>query len=106
MVRPIVTSIPHSLGKDEARRRIQAGFEHVEQQLGTGLLGLLTFRNRWDADRLNFEGTGMGQTVSGRLDVLDDAVRLEIDLPELLAALADRVLKTVKTQTQLLLERK
>ena len=96
--------IPHALGRAEARRRIDEGFGRLEQQLGTGALARV--ERRWDADRLQFRATALGQAVTGRLDVLDDAVRIEVDLPPFLAAIAGRIKGRLQKETQLLLEKK
>jgi hypothetical protein len=42
----------------------------------------------------------------GRLDVRDDAVAIEVDLPAILAALADRISGQLKREAQKLLEAK
>lgn len=106
MARPIVANVPHSLGKEEARRRLAEGFQQVQGQLAGGLMGMVAFTNRWDGDRLLFEGGGLGQRIRGRIDVLADSVHIEVDLPELLAALADRLKLGLEKQTQLLLGKK
>jgi hypothetical protein len=41
--------------------------------------------------------------VSGRIEVLADAVRIELDLPELLAGLAERIGGRLKQEGQKLL---
>lgn len=99
-------NIPHSLGKEEARRRIDAGFGRMRQQMTGGLGAMLAMSERWEGDRLHFEGGGLGQKVSGRLDVLADSVRLEIDLPDILAAIADKIAGRLKNEGQTLLEKK
>jgi len=99
-------NIPHSLGKDEARRRIEEGFGRMRQQMMGGMGAMLAFQERWEGDRLHFEGGGLGQKVSGRLDVFPDSVRVELDLPEILAALADTIAGRVRTEGQKLLEKK
>jgi hypothetical protein len=106
MGRPVTASIPHSLGKDEARRRISDGFANIERQMSGGLLGTISFENRWEGDRLHFKGGGLGQAITGRLDVLADKVQIEIDLPEILAAIADRIKGALTKETQKLLEKK
>jgi hypothetical protein len=106
MARPVTVNLPHSLGKDEAHRRIEQGFGRLQQQLGGGLAGMLQFTNRWEGDRLNFEGTGLGQKIAGRLDVLADSVHVELDLPEMLAALADKIAGALQKEGQKLLEKK
>jgi hypothetical protein len=106
MGRPVTVNIPHTLGKVEARRRIESGFGNLRQQMTGGLGGLLAFQERWEGDRLQFEGGGLGQKITGRLDVLADSVRIELDLPEMLAVIADRIAGTLKTEGQKLLGHK
>jgi putative polyhydroxyalkanoate system protein len=106
LARPVSVNIPHSLGKDEARRRIEEGFGRMRQQMMGGMGAMLAFQERWEGDRLHFEGGGLGQKVSGRLDVFPDSVRVELDLPEILAALADTIAGRVRTEGQKLLEKK
>ena len=64
------------------------------------------WQERWDADRLSFEGGALGQKITGRVDVLADAVRIELDLPEILAAIADRIRGRLQSAAQKLLEKK
>ena len=106
MTKPITVNIPHALGKDEARRRIDQGFAHIQQQMTGGALGLVSFQKRWEADRLHLEGSMIGQKISGRLDVLADSVQMQIDLPDLLAAIAERIKAGLTKETQKLLENK
>jgi putative polyhydroxyalkanoate system protein len=106
VARSVTVNIPHSLGKDEARRRIEEGFGRMRQQMAGGLTGMLAFQDRWEGDRLHFEAGSLGQKLNGRLDVLADSVRIELDLPELLAAIADRISSKLKTEGQKLLEKK
>src|SRR5690349_20718739 len=85
MSRPVTVTIPHSLGKEEARRRIEEGFGKMKQQMASGLgpMGsMLSVQERWEGDRLNFEGGAMGQKMTGRLDVRPDSVEIQVDLPD------------------------
>ena len=106
MTKPVSVTITHTLGKDEARRRLQEGFAKIRQQLSGGLVGMISFHDRWEGDRLHFEGGAIGQKVTGRLDVLADSVLIQLDLPELLAVIADRITGRLKKETQILLEKK
>jgi len=106
MARPIEVSIPHALGKDEARRRIEQGFGKLRSQMTSGLGGLVSFQERWTGDQLEFEGGILMQQVRGRLTVLPDAVRIQVDLPEMLAAIADKIRGTLQREGQKLLEKK
>ena len=48
----------------------------------------------------------MGQSITGRMTVGDTAVDLEIDLPWLLASMANMFKSRLKRETTLLLEKK
>jgi hypothetical protein len=106
MGRPVTVNLPHSLGKDEARRRIEAGFGNVRQQMTAGAGGMLSINERWEGDILHLEGGALGQKLRGRLEVLADTVRIELDLPEMLAMVAERITGTLKREGQKLLEKK
>jgi hypothetical protein len=103
MATPITISIPHQLGRTEARRRIEAGFAQIIHQLpGSG--GACS--ERWDGDRLTFGITAMGQTVAGVLNVLDTAVTIEIELPGVLGMIASGLKDRLQKVGQLLLAKK
>lgn len=106
MSRPVSVSIPHALGKDEARRRIEEGFGRMRQQMTSGLGAMMSFQERWEGDRLHFEGGGLGQKMTGRLDVRAEAVEIQLDLPEILAAIAEKITGKLKSEGQKLLEKK
>ena len=97
----ITVSIPHQLTRSEARRRIETGFAKILRQVpgGTG-----TCSERWDEDRLIFEVGVMGQTVSGVVDVLDDAVKMQIELPGMLGLIAGALKNRLQSAGQLLLK--
>ncbi len=104
MSRPIMITIPHALGRAEARRRIEEGFGRLQAQLGAGALGHV--EKSWQEDRMSFTARAVGQTITGRLDVLDEAVRMELELPGLLGAIAERIKGRLRKEGQLLLEKK
>jgi putative polyhydroxyalkanoate system protein len=103
MTTPISISIPHQLGRAEARRRIETGFAKIIVQLpGSAGAG----SKRWDGDRLTFSVSGMGQTVSGVVNVLDAAVTMELELPGVLGMVASGLKGRIQKAGQLLLTRK
>jgi hypothetical protein len=104
MGRPISVVIPHKLGKNEARRRIQEGFILIQRNMTAGWGAMISVDERWEGDRLHFGAGGLGQKINGRLDVLAESVQIEIEVPELLVAIANRILATVKAGTQKLLD--
>jgi hypothetical protein len=103
--RPVTVSVPHKLGREEARRRIAEGFGQLQQQM-TGGMGLVSCQQRWEGDWLHFEASALGQKMSGRLVVSDDSLGIEIDLPEILAALAERIAGKLKETSRQLLEKR
>jgi hypothetical protein len=102
MATPISISIPHQLGRAEARRRIETGFERLVGQLP---VSGATCMERWDYDRLTFSVTAVGQTITGVVNVLDAAVTMEIEVPGLLGMLAGGVKARLQKVGQLLLTR-
>ncbi|MDI4666675.1 polyhydroxyalkanoic acid system family protein [Xanthobacter autotrophicus] len=103
MGQPFTASIPHRLGKLEATRRLQVGFTTVRSRFGRHITIL---EEIWTGEHLEFRIAAVGQTASGTLDVLDDAVRLSVELPFLLDLLARKAQDLIKKQGQLMLEKK
>jgi hypothetical protein len=106
MAQPIKIDIPHALGKDEARRRIASGFDRLRQQMTGGLIAIGQFHDRWEDDRLHFEGTALGQRITGRIDVNDNSVQMQFDLPEFVAAIASRIHSKLQEEGRKLLEKR
>ena len=107
MSEPLVVTIPHSLGKDEAARRIKAGFGRAK----TEFAALLTIEDEsWQSgvpgDRLSFSARALGQRATGFIDVYEGAVRLEVTLPWLLARFAHAAQRVIGHKGQLMLEKK
>ena len=84
MSQPIQVDLPHSLGKEEARRRIAANIHKLESQIPGGA----RVQSSWAGDRLNLEVHAMGQAVTGDLDVEESRVRCKLVLPGMLAMFA------------------
>lgn len=103
MPQPFVIDIPHKIGKNEARRRLETGLTKATDQFSS----VLTIDEEiWSGDRLTFQITALKQKANGWLEVLDDRVHLEIVLPWLLAGLAHGVQAVIRERGQRLLERK
>jgi hypothetical protein len=103
MSNPITVTIPHQLGRAEARRRIDEGFGDLSRHLG-GSAGALD--KRWEGDRLDFSLTSFGQSITGHVAVADAVVTVEVLLPGFLAMIASKVKGTLQKEGQLLLTRK
>jgi hypothetical protein len=102
MSQPLLVSIPHRLGRLEARRRLDSGIGRLRSELGALLSGL---DYHWEGDTLNFVASAMWQRITGRIEILDDVVRVEIDLPWIMQLLRDTVAKQVRGRGVALLER-
>ena len=104
MSRPVTISISHDLGKAEARRRLEVGVDDFVRQVSGSKLAKV--EHSWDGDMLRFSARALGQGITGRLEIQDTAIRIEIDLPRLLAGMADRIQGRLRRQGQLMLEKK
>lgn len=103
MSKPISVTIPHQLGRAEARKRIDEGFADMSRHLG-GAAGAL--EKRWIGDRLDFSLTSFGQSIAGHVDVADALVTVEVILPGFLAMIAGKVQGTLRKEGQLLLTKR
>jgi hypothetical protein len=97
---PLTVTISHHLGRDEARRRLDAGMGHVRAQLAP-LVSSLSYA--WDGYRLDFDIAALRQRVTGTTHVEDDVIRVEIGLPLLLRVLSGVIAARVEEETSLLL---
>jgi len=102
MSQPLLVSIPHRLGRLEARRRLNSGIGRLRSELNTLLSGL---DYQWEGDTLNFVGSALWQRITGRIEVLDNVVRVEIDLPWIMQLLRDTVAKQVRGRGVAMLEK-
>ena len=100
---PLVVSIPHKLGKEEAIRRIKGGLANVQARYAQ----LFSIQEEiWSGERLSFRLLALRQTVFGTLDVMEDSVRLEVQLPWLLARVASGIQAAIRDRGKNLLEKK
>lgn len=104
MTKPITITIPHQLGRDEARRRIAEGFQKIGGQFGASAAKAM--KTSWEGDRMVFSVKAMGQSVTGHVDVSDAVVAMEVMLPAMLAMMAAAVKDRVQHEGQLMLEKK
>ncbi len=102
MSKPIVVSIPHHLGKDEALRRLKPGLTSA----ATSFPVIKVDEEIWSGDRLTFRVRALGQAAAGTVDVAEDQVRLEVTLPWLLQKFAEVAQTAIRARGKLLLEKK
>ena len=105
MARPVTVTISHELGKDGARERVREGFDKLKGAMTGGMM--FNFTQDWTSeDTLSFTAKGMGQNITGTIDIFPEHVRITATLPGLLASLAETVAGRVEKQGKLLLEHK
>ena len=102
MSAPLVVSIPHRLGRDEAIRRLKVGLGRAASSVPT----LQVDEERWQDNRLIFRVRALGQAASGHVDVADDHVVVEVTLPFLLQRFAEIAQIAIRKRGQLLLTKK
>jgi Putative polyhydroxyalkanoic acid system protein (PHA_gran_rgn) len=95
--------VSHRVGKVEAIHRLKEGFGHMKGNLGPMVA---IEQETWEGDTLRFHMRALGQTAAGTIQVLDDALRIEVSLPWLLAQAAKRVLPILRKEATRLLDKK
>ncbi|RXG96770.1 MULTISPECIES: polyhydroxyalkanoic acid system family protein [Bradyrhizobium] len=99
MSEPLVVSIPHRLGRDEAVRRLKTGLGRAAASIPV----LQVEEERWSGDSMNFRIRALGQIATGQVDVTEDHVRVEVVLPWLLQRFAEMAQIAIRKRGQLLL---
>jgi len=102
MSAPLIVSIPHRLGREEATRRLKVGLARA----ASSIPALKVDEERWEDNRMIFRIRALGQAASGHLDVSDDQVRLEVTLPWLLQRFAEVAQVAIKNRGNLLLTKR
>ncbi|MGY0572094.1 polyhydroxyalkanoic acid system family protein [Bradyrhizobium sp. RDM12] len=99
MSAPLVVSIPHRLGREEAVRRLKTGLGRAAASIPV----VQVEEERWSGDTLAFRIRALGQIATGQVDVADDRVKVEVVLPWLLQRFAEMAQATIRKRGQLLL---
>ena len=103
MSKPLVVTVPHQLGLAEARRRLETGIGHLKAKFGDKVSSV---EDSWEGDRLDVHVQALGQSAQAQLDVAEDHVRVEVQLPWMLAMLAEKAKGLIQKEGTLLLEKK
>lgn len=95
MAKPIVVTISHALGAQEAQRRVEAGLARLEREFKS----VLSSSNvMWKANHADLAVGAMGQHLRAGIDVFEDVVRVEVHLPWILSRLQNRVAEFLERQ--------
>jgi hypothetical protein len=103
MNKPISVDLPHSLGIEEAKRRMQGGIGKLKDHIPGGAAEV---RSSWEGDRMQLLVQAMGQEVDARIDVQDRLVRVEVLLPPMLGFFGKQIEGLLKSKGGQMLEDK
>ena len=100
MTQPIEVDLPHSLGKDEARRRIANNVHKLQEHIPGGA----QVQSGWVGDQLNLDVAAMGQSITATIDVEETKVRLKVVLPPMLGMFSGMIQAALQKKGDVLLE--
>jgi hypothetical protein len=81
----IIVTIPHQLGAEEAKRRVA---ERIDVLRRDYIDKIAHSEANWKGDTADIRVVAFGQTVTGKISVMNDSLHIEVQLPWILAALA------------------
>src|SRR5215212_9747800 len=99
MPQPIEVDLPHSLGKDEARRRIANNIHRLSEHIPGGA----HVQSGWTGDQLNLRVQALGDSVQSTIDVQETKVHVTTLLPGLLGMFAGPIQAALKHKGSVLL---
>lgn len=89
-------TLPHDLTKDEVRRRMRA---HADEIAGFFPPGIARVTTAWSSeDRMDITAEVVGQVIPGGVDVRDNEVVIEMDLPMILSLMRGPLEHAVKKE--------
>jgi len=102
MAQPIDVSVPHKLGREEAKRRIAANIGKLQDHIpgGAGVT------SNWVGDRLDLGISALGQNVDASITVEETQARVHVELAGMLAMFAAPIEAMLKARGHDLLEDK
>lgn len=93
-------AIPHSIGKDEARRRVR----ERSGEIANFIPGFASVATNWlDDDRMNLTVGAMGQELSGAIEVGEREVAFTVDLPAALSFVEPMIRSQIEAKARKLL---
>lgn len=100
MAQPIDVSVPHKLGREEAKRRIAANIGSLQRQIPGGA----AVTSNWVGDRLDLGITALGQSVDASITVEETQARVHVELAGMLGMLAAPITAAIEAKAPALLE--
>lgn len=94
-------AIPHQLGKDEVRRRLQSSSHKIADHIPGGMAQVTT---SWPSEeRMTMQIAAMGQNLTGAVEIEAEQVVFQFDLPPALAFIEPMIEGAIRKQGQKLL---
>lgn len=95
-------SVPHSLTREQAVEKLQHFTDRLKEKMGDQVSDL---EQTWEGDRTTFGFTTFGFRITGSVDVQDDAVHVEGELPFAAAMFKGKIVSEFKEQLDKVLSR-
>ena len=90
----MMIDIPHSLGAEEAKRRLKSRIGELSSHIPGGAADV---RSSWPTDdRMTLSVDAMGQSVSTVLDIEEKVIRLQLQLPAMLGFMSGAIEKAIR----------
>jgi putative polyhydroxyalkanoate system protein len=102
MTTPLTVDLPHQLGAQEARRRIERNVGKLTDHIPGGA----QVSSRWKGDRLDLDVGAMGQQVATQIEIQETLVRLTVMLPPALTFFKGMIEPLIRSQGAAMLEDK
>lgn len=97
MSKSIVITVPHQLGAEEAKKRIAEKIDVLRRDY----VDKLAYSEvNWTGGQADLRVVAFGQTTTGQLNVMADNVRIEVQLPWILAALSNKIQGALTSNAQ------
>lgn len=96
----VSTVVPHSLGREEAERRLREFIPRVREDYGDQIKDL---QGDWQDNQLNFSFTTVGLKIGGNLQVNDTDVMFTGDVPFAAMMFKGKIESTVQSELKKLL---
>ncbi|GAA3903240.1 polyhydroxyalkanoic acid system family protein [Sphingomonas limnosediminicola] len=100
MSQPIEVDLPHSLGKDEARRRIANNVHRLTDHIPGGA----HVESGWTGDQLNLRIQALGDSIQSTIDVQETKVVVKVLLPGMLGMFSGVIAGALQKKGNVLLE--
>jgi hypothetical protein len=100
MASPMQFDIPHSLGREEAKRRIERGIPKLGQHIPGGGEVQAVWPTPYE---LQMGISAMGQKVAADLVIEEDRIRANVAVPLMLSMMAGAISGFVKTSAEKML---